>query len=618
MRKFPSIVQKILAGLSETENAMPDLKQVVRITARETGSAGFALYRNGILIGADGLPPEIATRDLASAPVQPAPPFRDIRPYQFLVQDNAYAVRFHFRKRINFTDLQVREIRDLLTAFGKSLSSQQVARERILESQIINELNLNIITTMDVKKIIRHIESAARRMTGIDRIFLFCVQDNHLVGVGRSLELKRIPRPTYNFLFAKRQLATVRGAHLRHLIPDSKPERGDYLLVPCMIKNELHGFFLYHDDPGQGIRPFVITRLKFLANQGALAMERVELFHALNQALQESRGLQDISKAMLSTFNLSSFLNEWLKKTQQLLGFKKILCSLYNPEVKCFDRFGAVGIPPKKFKTAQRIHPPLEQITTLFRERYRVSNSYYIPADQVDKNIKGYELYHSPTPQPRKGNFWVNGDILVHPVYAKNRELIALLSLDQPTNNLIPNLSKIKLLEAFGDFLGLMVENNRLFAEVQKLSRTDELTGLYNYRFLRDKINALIADNVSPISLLFIDLDDFKRYNDRYGHLQGDEVLKRFSNVLTQAVGNSGFATRYGGDEFIVVLPRYKIKKAENIADCVNDLIQAANRSNPDAIPVSFSYGLALHPDDGTDFGTLIDHADKFLYRRKK
>jgi diguanylate cyclase (GGDEF)-like protein len=163
-----------------------------------------------------------------------------------------------------------------------------------------------------------------------------------------------------------------------------------------------------------------------------------------------------------------------------------------------------------------------------------------------------------------------------------------------------------------------MVENNRLFGEVEKLSHTDEMTGLYNYRFLRDKVMSLIAGNVSPIALLFIDLDGFKRYNDRYGHLQGDEVLKRFSGILRQAVDSQGFVTRYGGDEFIIVLPRYKTKKAVNIADHVNRLINEVNLKAPATIPVSFSYGLALYPDDGKDFGTLIDHADKFLYQRKQ
>jgi len=613
--KQSSIAQNIIGILSRTENWTPSLKHVLHIANRELGGAGFALYRDGILDCSEGLIAETAALPITAPPV---PPIRDILTLTFRLREANYHARIHFREKPSFTKNQCLEVQDLFNAFAKSFSAQQFTKERILETQIINELNLNITTTMDEKKIIRQIETAARRMTGIDRVFLFCIRDDRFITIDRQLDLKRLPRQTFNFIFSNRQITYVKPVHLRHLIPGVGSDTADYLFIPCTIKNELHAFFLYQDDPNRGNRPYALTRLKFLANQGALALERVELFRALNQALQESHGLQEISKVMLSTFNLSSFLNEWLKQTQKLLGFKKILCSLYNPQLRCFDRFGSVGIPVKKFKAAQRIHPPLEKITALFRDRFRVSNTYYIPVDQVDQEIKTYELYRSPRPKPRKGNFWVNGDILVHPVYAKDHELIALLSLDQPINNLIPSLTKIKLLEAFGDFLGLMVENNRLFGEVEKLSHTDEMTGLYNYRFLRDKVMSLIADNVSPIVLLFIDLDGFKRYNDRYGHLQGDEVLKRFSSLLVKAVGNLGFVTRYGGDEFIIVLPRYKTRKAVDIVNRVHDLIREVNLNAPAAIPVSFSYGLALYPDNGVDFGTLIDHADKFLYQRKQ
>lgn len=615
MRNPPSIARKIIGTLSQTENWAPDLKQVIRIAVREMGGAGFALYRNGVLDGSEGLPPGTAVLNINSPPV---PPMREIVSLAFRIRDNDYLALVHFQRKPISLKNQVPEIQDLLNAFGKSFSAQQVAKERILETQIINELNLNITTIMDEKKIIRQIETAARRMTGIDRIFLFCIQEDRLIAVDRQWELKHLPRQTVNALFSNRHLTNVRSEQVRPLLPGSAPETVNYLFIPCTIKNQLHAFFLYPDDPELGNRAYALTRLKFLANQGALALERVELFRALNQALQESQGLQEIAKVMLSTFNLSSFLNEWLKRTQKLLGFKKILCSLYDPQTNSFDRFGAVGISPKKFKAAQRIHPPLEKITALFKEKYRISNSYYIPLEQVDREIQTYELYRSPQPKPRKGNLWVNGDVLIHPVYAKNHELLTLLSLDQPVNNLIPGLNKIKLLEAFGDFLGLMMENNRLFGEVEKLSRTDEMTGLYNYRYLRDKVMSMIAENVSPIALLFIDLDGFKRYNDRYGHLQGDEVLKRFSRLLLQAVGSHGFVTRYGGDEFIVVLPHYKTKKGMQIADHIARLINEANLNAPATIPVSFSYGLALYPDDGRDFGTLIDHADKFLYQRKQ
>jgi diguanylate cyclase (GGDEF)-like protein len=199
-------------------------------------------------------------------------------------------------------------------------------------------------------------------------------------------------------------------------------------------------------------------------------------------------------------------------------------------------------------------------------------------------------------------------------VRAKGQELIALLSLDQPANGLIPAPAKVKLLESFGDSLGLMIEKNHLFTEVAQLSRTDEMTGLHNYRFMREKVHALIEDGVSPIAFVFIDLNNFKAYNDRYGHLSGDEVLRNFSRLLHRAVKNLGFAARYGGDEFILILPGAGRRTAETVVARLKRLAAA----DPIAVPVGFCHGLSTYPRDGTDFGALIDHADRWLYRRKE
>jgi len=232
----------------------------------------------------------------------------------------------------------------------------------------------------------------------------------------------------------------------------------------------------------------------------------------------------------------------------------------------------------------------------------------------VDKELVPYELYRSPKPKPRASNLWMNGDVFLHPVYAKNRELIALLSLDQPESGLIPALTKVKLLESFGDSLGLMIEKNRLFTEVAELSQTDEMTGLYNYRFMRDKVHALIEDRVSPIAFVFIDLNNFKAYNDRYGHLSGDEVLRNFSRLLERVVHHRGFAARYGGDEFILILPGTDRRTAETVVTRVKRMADA----DPIAVPVGFCHGLSIYPEEGTDFDALIDHADRFLYQQKE
>jgi diguanylate cyclase (GGDEF)-like protein len=108
-----------------------------------------------------------------------------------------------------------------------------------------------------------------------------------------------------------------------------------------------------------------------------------------------------------------------------------------------------------------------------------------------------------------------------------------------------------------------------------------------------------------------MDLDHFKEYNDRYGHLHGDEVLKQVSQLLKETVGKKGYVTRYGGDEFIIILPGIGLKGAE---DRVQKAVKKMETIDQRVIPVRFSCGISVFPYDGKDIGSLIDQADKRLY----
>ena len=613
MKMSGDLIHRFLAGLSRTGPETWSIMGIVRLLHREIGAEACALIAGDTVVFTDGFGRNPDLNSLRPGDPLPHPYSYDL---SFVIPGERPlpCARFLFRSKPGIDRQDHVAIQDLLTIIGGHLAMQRLSRDRIVESQTINELNLNIITTMDVRKIIRNLETAARRMIGVDDIHLFCIMNDRIVAADRTMEMKNVPRTTYNIIHQNRQLTAIPARHLRPLLPTADRKTPFYMFVPYTIRNEQHGFFLFREPPAGANRPYALTRLKFLANQGALALERIELFMALQQALDESRSLQEISRIMLTSVNLPSFLHELLKRAQQLLGFKKILCSLYNPRAKSFDRFASVGISQKKFRMAKRIHPPLAEINRLFQDRFRISSSYYIPVEMVDKELLPYELYRTPKPKPRAGNRWMNGDVFLHPVYAKNRELIALLSLDQPESGLIPTPAKVKLLESFGDSLGLMIEKNSLFTEVAQLSQTDEMTGLYNYRFMRDKVHALIEDRVSPIAFVFIDLNNFKAYNDRYGHLSGDEVLRNLSRLLERAVHSHGFAARYGGDEFILILPGADRRTAEAVVA----RLKRTAAADPIAVPVGFCHGLSIYPENGTDFGALIDHADRYLYRQKE
>lgn len=616
MKANKSVTEKILSELNRIDFWDIDIQKIGHALSRGLNSTRYAVlsYRGkkAVIEHSRGLSKKTISQKIKNA--------NELLIFNFADGNFAHKIFVLVKNKHKISKMQHRDIQNLLSIMAKALSMRQISKDRIIETQIINQLNLNLITILDANKIIENLERAARKMLGTENILIFYLMNDRAIGSCKTVKISDIPRSVFNQLFHTRQIFTIRKKNpflSKKIISSNSGQKTTF--IPFMIKNKVRGFFVLFDDIVRTKRNFAITRLKFLANQAALAIERIDLFRTLNRTLRESQGLQELTKIMLSTLDLSSLFNEILQRAQKFLGFERILFSLYDPQSKCFRRITGVGISAKKLKEAKSVSPPFEIISELFHNRYRISNSYYIPAKdavEIGKKVLKYELYKSSPSKQRIGMLWDPGDIFISPIYSKDREPVALLSLDKPISNLIPSTQKVKLLEAFGDFLGMAIENAQLFEKIEKLSNTDEMTGVYNYRFLREKIASLIKENVTPITLVMIDLDSFKEYNDQFGHLYGDEILGIFSEILVNVVDKRGYVIRYGGDEFIVLLPSISLKICKKLINKTSGFLSTHKIIKGEA-PISFSYGIAVYPDNGSNLGDLIDCADKLLYEAK-
>jgi len=586
-----------------------DIKEVARLLGANVASQGcFVVFDNRIIFHYK-IPQELLSKNNLNEMKD------NVFSEELEISGLKYQLNLIFTPDDDLGEPQVEKLRSLLNTIAQSLSISSLAKVRISESQVINELNLNVITTMEVKKVIWFAESAAQKLLDTNKVFLFYLIEARLVGQRDNFSIKIVPEEVYRQLSRSRQIIKLdkkKNKFLKFLL--NNLNSGVVLFVPFTIKNLVRGFFLLDDFNKLSDQTNAIMRLKFLGNQAAIALERIELFQALNKALRESRGLQEIAKLLLSPYELRNFFNELLRLAQQILGFNKIMCSIYNPLTDSFERVHCVGISMKKFREAKKIHPPHQFIKLLLQDRFRISTSYYIPSEEVPEKIREYEIYKMIPGQKRVHSLWSPGDLLISPIYSRNGDLLGILSLADPVNNRIPDRNKIRLLEAFGDFLGLAMENNQLFEKNEFLSYTDDLTGVYNYRFLKEKLNELLKKEPKSLAIAMIDLDRFKEYNDQFGHLAGDLLLKNISRTLKEVVKN-GYVTRYGGDEFIIILPDAGPRA---IQYRINELRQMIVRSGHDKVAVQFSCGIATYPVDGRDFGTLLDCADKRLYQEKR
>ena len=164
-----------------------------------------------------------------------------------------------------------------------------------------------------------------------------------------------------------------------------------------------------------------------------------------------------------------------------------------------------------------------------------------------------------------------------------------------------------------------LTEKNR---ELEILSITDSLTGLYNRKHLMESLSGEIgraSRYEHSFALLIIDIDHFKKFNDNYGHLAGDEVLRKMGNLFQKSIRSCDYAARYGGEEFIIVMPEIGrdegVKAAERIrASLAKEKIDA----NGHSVAVTISVGVASFPEHGDDAQGIISKADAALYQAKK
>jgi diguanylate cyclase (GGDEF)-like protein/putative nucleotidyltransferase with HDIG domain len=167
------------------------------------------------------------------------------------------------------------------------------------------------------------------------------------------------------------------------------------------------------------------------------------------------------------------------------------------------------------------------------------------------------------------------------------------------------------------------LENNRLYEEIKALGEIDSLSGLHNRRRTLEQLDIEVARArryQGSFSILLADIDNFKNFNDTYGHYAGDEVIKRVAGLLHNRNRSSDFVGRFGGDEFLMILPATSRQGAATVADhmrlALGSLPYTAPNGSP--IPLRMNFGAASFPEDGHDGSSLIAIADANLYESKR
>ena len=362
----------------------------------------------------------------------------------------------------------------------------------------------------------------------------------------------------------------------------------------------------------------------------------------------ELKILHEVSNAMRTTLKLEEILYIILTgvTAHTGLGFNRAMLFLVNEKDKIIE--GKMGIGPENGEEANiawtRIEEEkmdLDDLIGAFKNSNAVLESGFnrqvkdLKVSMFDKNenplalavLEGMPLHlsgqtlqqyrNSPVIQTLESN-----ELLLIPLKAKDR-VNGIIVADNFINNEPITKDDIRMLTMLANQAGLAIENSQLYELTVERAHSDYLTNLWNHGYFQYLLQIEMEKakaNKSALTLVMIDIDDFKIYNDTLGHQAGDKILKTLANILRNQSRKMDYVCRYGGEEFTIILPSTDKKEAFLIAERIRMDIQKYPFLNEEIFPnkrLTVSLGMATFPVDGQLPADLISSSDKSLYQAK-
>jgi len=221
---------------------------------------------------------------------------------------------------------------------------------------------------------------------------------------------------------------------------------------------------------------------------------------------------------------------------------------------------------------------------------------------------------------PKKEIDQNTGSLISTPLTTEHK-ILGILRVDSTSTHKF-NQSDIRFLDIIGDLSAVSLQNTFLYKRVQDLAIHDSLTSLYVHKYFKERLNDEVKRSLrsdSDLSLLMLDLDYFKDYNDKYGHSAGDLVLKHVSSIVTSFLRPGDVAARYGGEEFSVLLSNTDKTSAERIAENIRQKIsQTPLILRREKTKITVSIGMSTLPKEAKTSEDLLSKADTRLYKAKE
>jgi diguanylate cyclase (GGDEF)-like protein len=337
-----------------------------------------------------------------------------------------------------------------------------------------------------------------------------------------------------------------------------------------------------------------------------LRQENERLKKELQQTAKELSFFINTGKALTSTIEFQKVLRVIMEKAQRLIKCEAWALFLIDESTQELY-FGLV-----KGKMNKKIQQ--------FRLKIGEGTAGWVVKNAMPVMVPDVRKDHRFSRQIDRVTGFKSRSILCVPIVSKKKTIGALEMINKHREMF--EKKDLDLLTKLVDQAAIALERSSLYQKMADLAVTDDLTKLFNFRYLDQTLDTELKRSQrygAHISLIFFDMDYFKLVNDRHGHLMGSKVLIEVAQILINSLRDVDIVSRYGGDEFVVVLPETKVDTAIKIAHRLHRAIREHEFLKEEGLKLhlSASYGISGYPDHAKTKKDLIRLADQAMYKAK-
>ena len=496
--------------------------------------------------------------------------------------------------------------------------AQEERRQREL-AQALRQAALTVTASLDFNQVLEQLLEQVARVVPYDSgsVILFREDGRAYVAKMRGYEQfgSEVVEAVRNFVFNLEwgQNFVWMSAHKQPLIIPNVPQDPNWIVLketsyirswvgaPIVVHGETIGFFSLESTQPDYYRPEHAEMLMIFAGHAGIALENARLFAEAQRRALEAETLREAAAAVTSALDLEQVLDLIIANLRRVVPYDS--CSVFLLE-KGYVRLvrGAGFEHPEK----------------LVGHRFPAGNPLVEEAFRAGQPVVLHDAQQDPRFQRWGGAEHIHGWIGL-PLIARGQP-IGYLTIDSHTPGAYTE-EHARLAQAFANQAAIALENARLFEQLQEAATTDALTGLANRRHFFDLARREFARARrygSALSLFILDVDNLKEVNDSGGHLMGDLLLQVVGQKMRQQLRQPDIAARYGGDEFIALLPETALDKASRVAERLRrHLANEVIRNGEQAFPISVSIGTAEIDATCLALDDLIERADRALYWAK-